>query len=60
MDQECQRPNFEQRLPASGKTLAEATDAAIERYNRKHGITAGERPESVRGLHLLEVRGWVS
>ena len=27
---------------ASGKTLEDATDAAIERYNRKHGITTPE------------------
>jgi hypothetical protein len=43
----------------SGKTLAEATDAAIERYNRKHGLT----PSSVlseSGVVRLHVRGWVS
>ncbi len=44
---------------ASGKTLAEATDAAIERYNRKHGIATPERPDRTR-VHWLQVRGWVS
>jgi hypothetical protein len=28
---------------SKGATLAQATDAAIERYNRKHGITGGGR-----------------
>lgn len=41
---------------ASGPTLAEATDAAIARYNRKHGLTAAVAPDAI----LLEVRGWVS
>jgi hypothetical protein len=45
---------------ADGKTLEEATDAAIERYNRKHGITAIERPESSGEIRWLQVRGWVS
>jgi hypothetical protein len=43
---------------ASGKTLEDATDAAIERYNRKHGLT----PSSVipeLGVVRLRVRGWV-
>jgi len=44
---------------AKGKTLAEATDAAIERYNRKHGVTPAEIPEG-RGVKWLEVRGSVS
>ena len=43
---------------AKGKTLAEATDAAIERYNRKHGVTTSEVPERI-GVQL-QVRGWVS
>jgi hypothetical protein len=41
---------------SSGKTLEAATDAAIERYQRKHGLPA-LTPISVR---LLEVRGSVS
>jgi hypothetical protein len=44
---------------ASGKTLAESTDAAIERYNRKHGINAPELPERI-SVQWLQVRGWVS
>jgi hypothetical protein len=44
---------------AKGKTLAEATDAAIERYNRKHGITTPEVPERT-GVQWLQVRGWVN
>jgi hypothetical protein len=42
---------------ASGKTLEEATDAAIARYNRKHGLSTAF---SVTALAVLEVRGWVS
>jgi hypothetical protein len=45
---------------SKGKTLAEATDTAIERYNRKHGIPPGEQPESLSGVRWLHVRGWVS
>jgi hypothetical protein len=44
---------------SKGKTLAEATDAAIERYIRKHGITTGEHPESSHGVRWLQVPGWV-
>ena len=44
---------------SKGKTLAEATDAAIERYNRKHGIDTVAHPESSRGVRWLQVRGWV-
>jgi hypothetical protein len=43
---------------ASGKTLEDATDAAIERYNRKHGIKAAELAER-SGVEWLQVRGWV-
>jgi hypothetical protein len=40
-----------------GKTLEEAVDVLIERYNRKHGISVGADPiQCVQ----LEVRGWVS
>lgn len=45
---------------SKGKTLAEATDAAIERYNRKHGIATRQHPESANGVCWLQVRGWVS
>ncbi|MDQ6769835.1 MAG: hypothetical protein M3Z54_07605 [Gemmatimonadota bacterium] len=41
---------------ASGKTLEDATDAAITRYSRKHGLTVAVAPDVI----LLEVRGWVS
>jgi hypothetical protein len=41
---------------ASGKTLEEATDAAIARYNRKHGVLSGPTLD----VRILEVRGWVS
>ncbi len=41
---------------ASGKTLAEAADAAIARYNRKHGLS----PVPASDVVALEVRGWVS
>jgi hypothetical protein len=44
---------------ASGKTLAEATDAAIERYNRKHGVTERDTAGPSR-VRWLEVRGSVS
>jgi hypothetical protein len=44
---------------ASGKPLAEAADAAIERYNRKHGITAANTTRE-SGAVRLEFRGWVS
>jgi hypothetical protein len=44
---------------ASGKTLEEATDAAIERYNRKHGVTDSDLPEQI-SMRRLPVRGWVS
>jgi hypothetical protein len=43
-------------LIASGKTLEEATDAAIAGYNRKHGFAA----RSPASLVVLQVRGWVS
>jgi hypothetical protein len=44
---------------SNGKTAEEAIDRAIERYNRKHGLT----PSSVlseSGVVRLRVRGWVS
>jgi hypothetical protein len=44
---------------SKGKTLAEATDIAIARYNRKHGIDRKNEVDVV-GIRLLEVRGWVS
>ena len=44
---------------ASGKTLEDATDAAIERYNRKRGTKTPELPERT-GVQWLQVRGWVS
>jgi hypothetical protein len=44
---------------SEGKTLAEATNAAIARYNRKHGITSPEVPERI-GVEWLQIRGWVS
>jgi hypothetical protein len=45
---------------SKGKTLAEATGAAIERYNRKHGIDTGVHPESSNRVRWLQVRGLVS
>jgi hypothetical protein len=52
---EASPPYFE---VASGKTLEEATDAAIARYNRKHGVTERDTtgPSHVR---WREVRGSV-
>ena len=44
---------------ASGPTLADAADAAIARYNRKHSITTPEVPEGA-GVQWLQVRGSVS
>ena len=41
---------------ASGPTLEEATDAAIARYNRKHGVLSAPTSD----VRVLEVRGWVS
>jgi hypothetical protein len=41
---------------ASGKTLEEATDTAIARYNRKHGPSLVPTPDVV----VLKVRGWVN
>jgi hypothetical protein len=41
---------------ASGRTLQEATDAAIARYNRKHGLSSAPTADVL----VLEVRGWVS
>lgn len=41
---------------ASGETLEEATDAAIARYNRKHGLSQAPAAD----VRVLEVRGWVS
>jgi hypothetical protein len=41
---------------ASGPTLADATDAAIARYNRKHRLSLVPTPDVV----VLEVGGWVS
>jgi hypothetical protein len=43
-------------LVASEPTLQAAADAAIERYERKHGLPSS----GPIGLTLLEVRGWVS
>lgn len=45
---------------SKGKTLAEATDAAIARYNRKHGLATGEHSGCSNGVRWLQVRGWVS
>ncbi len=45
---------------SKGATLAEATDAAIERYNRKHGIAAEDPLERPSGVRWLQVRGCVS
>jgi len=41
---------------ASGPTLQDATDAAIARYRRKHGLSPVAAPD----VAFLEVRGWVS
>jgi hypothetical protein len=43
---------------ASGNTLEDATDAAIARYNLKHGVTPSAISESPAGM--LQIRGWVS
>lgn len=40
---------------SKGRTLEEATDGAIERYNRKHGISP-ELAESVRMTRRFESR----
>lgn len=40
---------------SKGKTLAEATDAAIGRYNRQHRIT--QRDGEPSGVQRLQVRG---
>lgn len=45
---------------ADGKTLDEATGAAIERWEKKHGIKTEEPAESSDGVRWLHVRGWVS
>jgi hypothetical protein len=45
---------------SKGKTLGDATDAAIERYTRKHRVTTRERRDTSDGVRWLEVRGWVS
>jgi hypothetical protein len=45
---------------SKGRTLPEATDAAIDRYNRKHGIVAGDSADQPSGVHWLHLRGWVS
>jgi hypothetical protein len=50
---EASPPYFE---VASGKTLEEATDAAIARYNRKHGLSL----LPTHDVRVLEVRGSVS
>jgi hypothetical protein len=50
---EASPPYFE---VASGKTLEEATDAAIARYNRKHGV----KPRVEAAVVSLPFRGWVS
>lgn len=44
---------------AGGLTLADATDAAIARYGRNHGVTTPEVPERT-GVQWLQIRGWVS
>jgi hypothetical protein len=44
---------------ASGKTLEDATDAAIAGYNRKHGVTERDTAGSSH-VRWLEVRGSVS
>lgn len=45
-------------LDPKGATLTEATDAAIERWEKKHG----KRwiPEHSSGIVKLPLRGWVS
>jgi hypothetical protein len=52
---EASPPYFE---VASGKTLEDATDAAIARWERKHGITESAAANG-SGVRLLAVRGWV-
>jgi hypothetical protein len=44
---------------SNGKTAEEAVDRAIERYNRKHGLTATSAFADSGGVRL-PVRGWVS
>jgi hypothetical protein len=44
---------------SKGRTLAKATDVAIERYNRKHGIKTLDVPGGT-GVRWLQVRGSVS
>ncbi|MGH7604186.1 MAG: hypothetical protein ACRENK_09350 [Gemmatimonadaceae bacterium] len=41
---------------ARGRTLEEAINKVMARYQQKHGITVGQPVELV----MLEVRGWVS
>jgi hypothetical protein len=53
---EASPPYFE---VASGKTLEDATDAAIARYYRKHGVTERDSAGAAR-VRWLEVRGSVS
>jgi hypothetical protein len=43
---------------ARGRTLTEAIDSVIARWNRKHGVVAADAP--VGECVMLEVRGWVS
>jgi hypothetical protein len=43
---------------ASGKTLEEATDTAIERWEKKHGVS--RRVYNEPQMTVLQVRGWVS
>ena len=44
---------------SNGKTAEEAIDLAIERYNRRHGLSPSSFLHESRAV-LLEVRGWVS
>jgi hypothetical protein len=53
---EASPPYFE---VASGKTLEDASDAAIARYNRKHGIAERGATERL-AVQWLQVHGWVS
>jgi hypothetical protein len=43
---------------SNGKTAEEAVDRAIQRYQRKHGLTASPLGEC--RVVTLQVRGWVS
>jgi hypothetical protein len=44
---------------SNGKTAEEAVDRAIERYQRKHGLSPSSIAHESRAV-MLEVRGWIS